>query len=594
MTYSENTVESNQVSQYSGRALTDLTVEHGLYALIALAAAIMRFAELDNIPLAPQEAREALDAWNLWQQGGIAQLSGSPFYHATTAFISQVAGFNDTAMRIIPALFGWVIVLLPWYLRHRLGRLGALIVSLLFAVSPMFALSSRTAGGQSVAIFAGVLFFIAWLRYQESSENRWLYSLAISLPIGLLADPIYYSLLFALAIGWLGQIFIGPALFLDDQGKRKSIVFPNRREAFNSILLAIAIFIIVGTALFFSPAGIGAGASLAVQWLGQFWSKLDSFTVVQPFAAIFRFEVALIFLGLPAIIWAARKERPFPLFLVYWTVAALLLVLLQREAISNIMVVAVPGYFLIGRFINDIVSQNSRWYYLYFAALVIVAGAIILVNLGRFSRLGTPQGADFAAYFGLLIIVSLVTLFLVVTIIWSWDQKLVPAGLALGILSLILIYSWGNAWWLSHNAANDTREQIINIGTDDDLPRVVSILSELSWVITNSANEIEITSTLDNPSLRWYLRDFDATYTGKSLSRDTNSQVIITDADSNPNLTSGYLGTDFAYLRFGSSGRFNDIYQTVRWWLFHENSIPIEQERAILWLRSDLAGLEGS
>jgi hypothetical protein len=284
---------------------------------------------------------------------------------------------------------------------------------------------------------------------------------------------------------------------------------------------------------------------------------------------------------------------PFPLFLVYWVVAGLLLILLQRGSISNLLIISIPGYVLIGRFINDIVAQSNRWYYLSFAGIVIVAGAIILVNLGRFSRLGTPQGSDFATYYGLLIVVSLVVLFLVVAVIWSWDQRLVPAGLALGLLFLILVYSWGTGWWLTHDAANDTREQIIDIGTEDDLPRIAVTLSELSWELTNSADGLNITSTIDSPSLRWYLRDYEVDYVGGALSRDTESQAIITRADRNPNLATGYVGTDFGFLRYPSTGQL-DVYQKIRWWLFHESPLPIEQERAILWLRSDLLGIPQS
>lgn len=56
--------------------LTNLTIEQGLYLLLVLIAAVVRLVGLDNIPLSPAEAGEALSVYQFWQPGATAVVSG--------------------------------------------------------------------------------------------------------------------------------------------------------------------------------------------------------------------------------------------------------------------------------------------------------------------------------------------------------------------------------------------------------------------------------------------------------------------------------------------------------------------------------------
>src|SRR6266516_2739629 len=65
------------------------------------------------------------------------------FGTALTFFLT--GGASDTSARILPALFGGVLVLLPLLFRSRLGRLGALATATLIAFSPALLYYSRVA-----------------------------------------------------------------------------------------------------------------------------------------------------------------------------------------------------------------------------------------------------------------------------------------------------------------------------------------------------------------------------------------------------------------------------------------------------------------
>ena len=175
--------------------LDNITLEHVLYAVIVALAALLRLGDLGIIPLSPDEAFNAVAVWDFWKNPGTAPSIGSPLYFSLTVFLSQIFGFSDTSMRIVPALFGMALVPMPWFLRDRIGQIGALIAGLLFAISPTLVLASRTAGGQSAALFAGMLVFVAWLRFYETKDDGWLYGIAAGLAIGFISGKIFFSII---------------------------------------------------------------------------------------------------------------------------------------------------------------------------------------------------------------------------------------------------------------------------------------------------------------------------------------------------------------------------------------------------------------
>jgi predicted membrane-bound mannosyltransferase len=196
--------------------LNRISVEHVVYALVLMAAAIIRLVDLSLVPLSPIEAQEALAVLDFWKPGDVLIEVVSPAYFTLTAFLTQVLGFNDTVMRLVPALFGIGIVVLPWFLRHKSGRLGALVTAILLAVSPVQILAARSTGGDSIAVFCGFLLFISWLRFQESAERRWFLAVAFSMALGLTSSPIFYGFLLTLIVAWLAQLLIGPLIVPSD------------------------------------------------------------------------------------------------------------------------------------------------------------------------------------------------------------------------------------------------------------------------------------------------------------------------------------------------------------------------------------------
>src|SRR5512136_3494037 len=101
-----------------------LDVEKGLYILFTLAAILTRFWRLGDRVMSHDESLHAYFSWGLYMGRGFQHtpLMHGPFLFHINALIYSLFGADDFTARISAALFGVILVLLPWVLRKWLGR----------------------------------------------------------------------------------------------------------------------------------------------------------------------------------------------------------------------------------------------------------------------------------------------------------------------------------------------------------------------------------------------------------------------------------------------------------------------------------------
>jgi predicted membrane-bound mannosyltransferase len=363
--------------------LARLSVADGLYLLVVLAAAVIRLTALGQIPLAPTEAKEALAAWQFLQVGQSIVEFDSPAYFTLTALLLPFFGTSDVTARMVAVLFGLGLVLLPWFLRDQLGRIGALVTAALFAVSPLYTTVSRTAGGQAIALFAIMLAAVAALRLQNGRGQHWLYVLAIALALGLTSSPLIYSGLITLAIAWWLQRKISP--------ESKHVVWPEREELIKALAVGTVLFFALSTYFLTHLSGIGAAAQLLGDWLAQFSLQGDLQALLTPFLVLARYEIVLLPLGIFGILWSIWRNHPLGTLFTYWLLTGLILILLQRGVINNGLLVPLPGYLLLGLTTNHLLRRGlTRWTWATTGILVLL-GAVVLVNIARFLRVSLTE-----------------------------------------------------------------------------------------------------------------------------------------------------------------------------------------------------------
>src|SRR3990172_10573368 len=112
--------------------------ETAAYAALIVVAAGMRFWDLGSRAFHHDESLHAWTAWKLFEGQGYGHepWMHGPFQFFGMAFSFFLFGVGDYTTRIVPAVFGSALVAAPFFLRSRLGTVGALLAATAIAFSP--------------------------------------------------------------------------------------------------------------------------------------------------------------------------------------------------------------------------------------------------------------------------------------------------------------------------------------------------------------------------------------------------------------------------------------------------------------------------
>jgi len=124
----------------------------GWFVAVLAGAALLRLVDLDNRPMHCDEAGQALKFGRLLERGDYVY---DPYeYHgpslnyltlpiAHLASAKKLTAISETHLRLLPAIFGMILIGLVWLVRDHLGRPAALCAAVLTAVSPAMVFYSR-------------------------------------------------------------------------------------------------------------------------------------------------------------------------------------------------------------------------------------------------------------------------------------------------------------------------------------------------------------------------------------------------------------------------------------------------------------------
>lgn len=178
--------------------------ERMAYLVILLLAFASRFWDLGARAMSFDETTHALYAYNLYSGQGFVHnpLMHGPFLFHANALVYFLFGDNDYTARIVPALFGVLLVMSPLLLRRWLGRAGALITSALILVSPSLLYYSRYIRNEIYMAFWMVLLAAALFHFVEERRPRWFYVGAAVLMLSLATKENAYL------FGFTGATFL--------------------------------------------------------------------------------------------------------------------------------------------------------------------------------------------------------------------------------------------------------------------------------------------------------------------------------------------------------------------------------------------------
>ncbi len=572
---------------------TGPTLEVVLYVLIVVAAGLLRFAALGWIPLRESEAAQALAAWRFVQGQGEVGVAYSPLLFTLNFVHFALFGASDAAARFAPALFGTLLVALPYFLRRWLGRAGALTAAGLLAVSPTALFFSRSLSGP-VVVAACALGVVAGLfGYVDERRPGYVYGATVALALALAASPAAYTVLLAVAV------FLALAVVADLGPGRDEVAgaWQAARDEpgllRNAGLLFVGVWGLAGTGFLLNPGGLQAGVNLLARWLtgflpagGRPWYVYGALLALyEPLVLLF----GLLGLGSMAVRWGVRGQRPsaFDTFLMCWLAVALVVTAVagQRPA-GNVLLSVVPLALLaagfIGRLLTTLGEAESRTEVALFAAIALIVCVHLYLQLSDYTL--NPRFAPVTwIAVGIALLISLFVL------AWIWSgPALAQRGAAVCLLLALGLWTARTGWHLNFSALGQPAEPLASPASSPQVRTLVSTLERVSSARETDQHIIAVTvEESTGPVVAWYLRDFAHVQYVSGSSQPFVTPVFITPAsETEPPASGGYAGQAFDLETAWQSESLWGA-EWLRWLLFREFPQPLSSDKVVLWVRQD-------
>jgi uncharacterized protein (TIGR03663 family) len=139
-------------------------------AFITAIASFLRFIQLELKPMHHDEGVNGYFLTTLFREGVYkydpANYHGPDLYYFALVF-SKFFGLNTLSVRASVAIFGVLIVILAFFLKNYIGRIGALAAALFLALSPGMVYISRYFIHEIIFIFFSLAFVVAVLSFVE-------------------------------------------------------------------------------------------------------------------------------------------------------------------------------------------------------------------------------------------------------------------------------------------------------------------------------------------------------------------------------------------------------------------------------------------
>ncbi len=558
-----------------------------MLVLIALAS---RLVGLGGVPLAPDEARHALEALDAVNGAGWPAQTESPALLTGQYLIFLVAGAETFAARLVPAVAGLAVVLLALAWRRWLGTIGALVAAVMLLVSPLMLWTARQASGTSIGVLAVALLFVAALRTSAERDSDRIRDLAITLGVGvgLVSAPVFFDLLLAgLATALLARrgslrrhlrVWIRPALWG----------------------LGVAVLIALAGGLRWT-GWAGIGGPLAA-WF-RAWRTPRALGTRPRWLLLY--EPALLGLTVLGMGWALARRRNATLVVAIWGGLTLALVALRGSDDPTALSAAVlPWAWVAGATardgLRDIVPSEFRWMGLHIL-LALILWTPVLWGLAQHTQSGLyGEQPGFLVMIGALVLVAMQALvaFLFATVL---PAPLLWRGAWGGALLALLFLQVSFALGLSFVRPTSPAEPAVTAAASPDLAALRHELDQIGVARGARRDALEV-AILDRDSaltatLRWVLRDFRRLHVVESWppgfegvlltpEQFSLSEIAVLDTETLQN----WRGMPFVAVVQGQDGvppcqRLVPPYcpDTARWYLYRESGERPIKTHVILW-----------
>ena len=222
------------------------------YGLLFVLAVFTRFYDLESRAISHDESLHMLYSYKLYNGEGYRHdpMMHGPFLFEFNALLFFLFGHNNFVGRVGVALFGVALVMLPYWFRPWLGRLGAIAASTMILISPVITHYSRHLRHDifnevfTLVMYVSLFHYLtAWQRGDFLRMKRWLYIGAAAVALSLTVMEIAYI------HGFIGLTFIAATILVEN------LSLTQRRRLFWIGTAALVVIGIIALWLTFGNAG---------------------------------------------------------------------------------------------------------------------------------------------------------------------------------------------------------------------------------------------------------------------------------------------------------------------------------------------------
>jgi len=558
-----------------------LTVERAAYAGVTMLALGVRLHDLGSTLLAPAAAIQALPAWSAASARPFDLTGISPLLFGLQRLLFTSIGASDASARFLPALLGGLTPLLFYGLRDRLGRGGALMAALLWAISPMAIFAGRTGLGYGLVPPIALAFFACLNLFARERSSRWLVWTGIMLGLLLASGPGAYTVLLAFLLGaviW-----------------RKSLggLWGGLEAGWKRLLLAAVLSLLFASTFFLAaPSGLAAAADLLGKWVTGFGADPAGYSAWSLLRRLALSELLVVGFGIGGLVMAARRRDPAGLFAALIAGLALAVPLLsagRHPADLGLTVLALTA--LAGPAVAWTLSVVPSWrreidpWLLIALSLVLLSSAVM--SLPSYFAAVTDEYHRLYSGVGIGTFALAIALWVIYGVWGSWRT----VGRVLPVLCLIIGLAWNidQLSALNFDRGAGREAAVLLESPAGGLLDLKSEMHALSGLNRGGANEAQTDLVLPlsdsaslTPMMRWVLRDLPALRVLTGLPSDPAS-LVITVADKEQQPGEQYSGTQFAVLRGWQPESMTGFDEWLRWILYREAKTPVQEKTIVLW-----------
>ncbi len=559
-----------------------LTVETAAYIAIALAALLVRLAALGRWPLLNEELQTALAAWRGVQGDAWRPAFYVPLLYDVQLLLFGLTRAGDGAARLLPALAGTGLVILPWAARDLLGRRGALCAALLLALAPTWVFLSRTADGAILAAACGAVLLLAGWRHAHDRRPWQLTAGAVALATGLTAGPQFYTYLL---------VAVGCAVYLwqrartgTDENRSEDDALPVGWSLWRApALQAVGLFVFLATGYLTNVGGIGASVGLLGRWLANLAPGYSGLSWLAYPRMLWGYEfltLALAAVGLGVGLY--QRER-IDAALGIWVALALVLgtVLGHRQpgwaldALLPLVLLAARGLEQLWGLLmpdatrTDLVALVAATPFLVFAFLQVAS----------YTHTGEEPYLQYA-----LITVGILALGWCAYWIWGDGVAALRVGAGL-VLLVMLVFSTRVTTAVAYQTARDPREGLVYKPTSVQVRDLLDLVAQTSSRQSGDPRMIDLRYDPSlEPWLAWYLRDYPKASVASIDFGAAPREALITPLLSDQDWPAGYAGQRFRLIEEFPAQPLTRR-ERLLWRVYREPVGAIKPTEVVFWLQ---------